>query len=127
MTGENTGRYSILVIEDEPILGRVCKRILEANGYSVTLAVNGLAAKHEVEKSRFDCCLSDIKTPVMNGMEFYKILKLSCPALAEHTVFMTGDAMNKDVEIFLEENNAPYILKPFTDAQLTRAVSEHLI
>jgi CheY-like chemotaxis protein len=126
MKKENERKYSILILEDEPILGRVCQRILEGNGYIVTLAANGLAAKEQVEQKTFDFCLSDIRTPVMNGMEFYKYLKDSNPALASKTVFMTGDVMNKDIEKFLEESKAEYILKPFTDAQLIKAISEHI-
>jgi CheY-like chemotaxis protein len=118
--------HSILVVEDEPILGRVCSRILTLNGYSVTLVTNGLIAKDQVEKNHFDFCLSDIKTPVMNGMELYKFLKENYPELAAKTVFMTGDVMSKDIEKFLEESNAPYILKPFTDIELIGAVSKRL-
>ncbi len=126
MTEKNSGRYSILVVEDEPILGRVCSRILEFNGYSVTLAPNGLVGKENVEKNHFDFCLSDIKTPVMNGMELYKFLKENYPELAAKTVFMTGDIMSKDIEAFLKNSNAPYILKPFTDVQLISTIRERL-
>jgi CheY-like chemotaxis protein len=126
MIKENDKKFCILILEDEPILGRVCQRILEGDGYSVTLAANGLIAKEQVEQKQFDFCLSDIRTPVMNGMEFYKYLKDNNQALAGKTVFMTGDVMNKDIEKFLTESKAEYILKPFTDAQLIRAVNEHI-
>jgi CheY-like chemotaxis protein len=126
MIEKNSGHKTILIVEDEPILGRVCARILEMNGYATTLVTNGLTAKNMVEKNHYDFCLSDIKTPVMNGMELYKYLKEEIPALAAKTVFMTGDVLSKDVEIFLRESNAPYILKPFTDADLTKIVSEHI-
>jgi CheY-like chemotaxis protein len=126
MMKDNEKKYSILIIEDEPILGRVCQRILERDGYAVTLAANGLLGKEQVEQKQFDFCLSDIRTPVMNGIEFYKYLKVSNPWLAGKTVFMTGDVMNRDIEKFLEESKAEYILKPFTDAQLIKAVTEHI-
>jgi CheY-like chemotaxis protein len=126
MMKENGQKYAILIVEDEPILGMVCKRILEGDGYTVTLAGNGLIGKEQVEQKQFDFCLSDIRTPVMNGIEFYKYLKVSYPELARKTVFMTGDVMNKDIEKFLEESKAEYILKPFTDAQLIQVVKEHI-
>jgi CheY-like chemotaxis protein len=126
MMKENGQKYAILIVEDEPILGRVCKRILEGDGYTVTLAGNGLIGKEQIEQQQFDFCLSDIRTPVMNGIEFYKYLKVSNPELAAKTVFMTGDVMNKDIEKLLEESKAEYILKPFTDAQLIQVVKEHI-
>lgn len=123
---ESVKKYSILIVEDEPIVGKVCRRILESSGYTVTLVVNGLEAKNLVNKNRYDFCLSDIKTPVMNGMELYTYLKKSYPALADKMVLMTGDVMNKDIGKFLEENKTPYILKPFTDTQLLATVNEYL-
>jgi CheY-like chemotaxis protein len=126
MTRESGKNYAILILEDEPILGKVCSRILAADGFSVTLASNGLLAKEQVEHKNFDFCLSDIRTPVMNGIEFYGFLIETNPALAKKTVFMTGDVMNKDIEKFLEESRARYILKPFTDAQLIKTVNENI-
>ena len=81
MAEKEDRKWTILIIEDEPILGKVCARILASKGYIVKLAANGLIAKNMVEETDFDICLSDIRTPEMNGMEFYKYLKGNHPAL----------------------------------------------
>lgn len=119
-------KKTALVIEDEPILGKVCLRMLERNGYTVTLVTNGLAAKEKAAGNSFDLCLSDIKTPVMNGIQFFKYLQENYPGFAARTIFMTGDVMSKDSETFLKESRAPYILKPFTEEQLISAINQYI-
>ena len=126
MTPEENNKKTVLIVEDEPILGKVCARILTAKGYDVNLAENGTSAVRMVEERNYDICLSDIRTPEMNGMEFYRYLKENYPALADNTIFMTGDVMSKDIKLFLEESGARYILKPFTETQLSAAINEQI-
>jgi CheY-like chemotaxis protein len=124
MANQNRNKWSVLVVEDELILGNLCVRLLGLNGYAVKLVSNGLIAKEMVSKQHFDLCLSDIKTPVMNGIEFFKYLKEALPALAEKTIFMTGDVMNKETLTFLKESKVPYITKPFDNAQLIQTIGD---
>jgi len=124
MDGTKNTRYTILLVEDEPIVGKVCARILAAGGYAVTLVTNGLIAKDALRKNSFDICLSDIRTPEMNGIELFKYLTENHAELAKKTLFMTGDVLSREVKTFLEESGARYITKPFTDAQLNAAIKE---
>ena len=126
MDKDEKARYSILIMEDEPILGKVCRRILEAEGYKIIIAGDGIDAKEKLEKNKFDFCLSDIKTPLMNGMELFAFLQVKYPALASHTVFMTGDFMNKNIQDFLKKTDVPCLFKPFTDQTLVETVEKYL-
>ena len=126
MAQKESRKQTILIVEDEPILGKVCARILESNGYLVNLAANGTIAISMVQNTHFDICLSDIRTPEMNGIDFYKYLKEKHPRLAEKTIFMTGDVMSNEIKSFLEGNSIKFILKPFTEAELNSAVSEFI-
>lgn len=124
MAQTNSSKKKILVVEDEPILGKVCIRILASYGYAADLAANGLIAKDMVQNTRYDICLSDIRTPEMSGIELYKYLKEKQPPLAAKTIFMTGDVMNKEIKTFLEKGKIRFILKPFTQDELKSAISE---
>lgn len=124
MTQSNIRKKRILVVEDELVLGKLCVRILNLEGYDVDLAANGKTAQAMVENKDYDICLSDIRTPGMNGMDLYKYLLETQPSLAEKTLFMTGDIMNKSITTFLKENKVSYILKPFTHAELNAAINE---
>ena len=60
-------RRRILVIEDEPLIGRVCTRTLSALGFEADLATDGLRALEMARREAYDLCLSDIRTPRMRG------------------------------------------------------------
>jgi len=124
MTQTETLKKKVLIVEDEPIICRVCTRVLASNDYAVDLAENGLVAKNKIQTNHYDICLSDIRTPEMNGMELYNFLKESFPLLAEKTMFMTGDSMSNDIRLFLEQSKKNCILKPFTPAELNSAIGK---
>ena len=66
MTQPSENKKTILLIEDEPIISRVCVKTLTADGYEVDIATNGLIAKDMANKKVYDVFLSDIRTPEMS-------------------------------------------------------------
>lgn len=124
MTQPDISKKKILVVEDEPILGNLCIRILKLNGYTAELAKNGRIAKDMIQSNNYDLCLTDIRTPEMDGMELYKYLKEDRPALAKKVIFMTGDVMSKGIDTFIDKYKVRYILKPFTQSELVAAIKE---
>jgi two-component system NtrC family sensor kinase len=116
-----------LVIEDEPVIARVCHRVLTAEGYQVEIAVNGMVAKDMTGKETYDLFLSDIRTPEMNGIEFYWYLKKEHPELADRVIFTTGDVLSDDVKAFMmKEPDVPLLPKPFAPDELRVVVREAL-
>ena len=116
-----------LVIEDEPVIARVCHRVLTAEGYHVEIAVNGMVAKDMIGEQKYDLFLSDIRTPEMNGIEFYWYLKKKYPELANRVIFTTGDVLSDDVKAFMmKEPDVPLIPKPFAPDELRVVVRETL-
>ena len=111
-----------LVVEDEPVISRVCRRTLMTEGYEVDIAMNGLIGKQMADTRSYDLCLSDIRTPGMNGIELYRYLEQSHPDLARKVIFTTGDILSGNIEEFLNEVKRPYLAKPFAPDELVRAV-----
>jgi CheY-like chemotaxis protein len=66
---------TILVVDDEPDLRFLLRRILTRAGYQVTEAGNGAAALEEVRKIRPDLVMTDMKMPVMGGVELIRHLR----------------------------------------------------
>jgi CheY-like chemotaxis protein len=118
----NTGKTQILVIEDEPLICRVCTKTLRNDGYEVEVAGNGLIAMEMAKEKDYDLYFSDIRTPAMNGMDFYRFLNDKDPDLARRVIFTTGDVMSPDVKGFLSDNHNPFLAKPFTPEELRRIV-----
>ena len=123
MKASDSSTKRILVVEDEPSISAVCRRVLTGEGFEVDIAVQGKAAQDMLGEKRYDLCLIDIRLPAMDGKELYQWLKKRHPKLADGVIFTTGDVMGGgDTEIFLEQTARPILLKPFTPAQLKSIV-----
>jgi CheY-like chemotaxis protein len=118
-------RKKALVIEDEPVISSICKRTLTAEGFDVDIAVNGLVAKELIQDKTYDLFLSDIRTPKMNGIEFYRYLEQTQPELARRIIFTTGDVLSNNIEQFLKEVKSPYLAKPFDPDQLRKVIKDN--
>jgi len=125
MASDNRNERKALVIEDEPVIARVCQRILTVEGYHVDIAVNGMIAKKMVNEEKYDLFLSDIRTPEMNGIEFYWYLKKKHPELANRVIFTTGDVLSDDVKTLVtKEPDVTLLPKPFTPDELRVLIRE---
>lgn len=124
MTQDNTHRRRALVVEDEPVISRLCQRILIAEGFDVDIAMNGLIAKKMANDKSYDLCVSDIRTPDMNGIQLYEYLEQEHPELARRVIFTTGDVMSGSIAQFLEETERPFLPKPFTRDELKQAIRD---
>ena len=124
--GNNLEKKRILVVEDEPVISNVCVRVLTDEGFNVDIAVNGQVAEDMIEKQRYDLCLIDIRTPVMNGKELFQYLGERHPNLTSRVVFTTGDMIAGDTQDFLKGTGRPFLSKPFAPGELRTAVKEAL-
>ncbi len=114
----------VLVVEDEPSIGQVFLRVLGGEGFNVDIATNGGIALEMVQQKQYDYCLIDVKTPAMNGLEFYMWLQEQHSALANQVLFTTGDTSFGETQRFLEESDRPFLSKPFTPDELIAKVRE---
>jgi len=122
MVKPENGKKRILVVEDEAVLGRLCQRVLAADGFEVDLANNGLTAREIAAEKDYDLCVSDIRLPGITGMQLYEHWKNSGNPLAERLIFVTGDTLNNTIQDFLEHSGRPCIMKPFDPRELSSAV-----
>ena len=116
----------ILIVEDEPAISAVCRRVLTGEGFQVDVAVNGKVAQDMIAEKQYDLCLIDIRTPEMNGKELYQWLKEKHPQLAGRVIFTTGDVMGGDIQGFLQQAARPFLPKPFSLDELKAIVREAL-
>jgi DNA-binding response OmpR family regulator len=122
VSGTSVEKKKVLVVEDEPTIAKVCVRTLTAEGFDVDIAVNGKIACYWLDKGMYDLCLIDIRTPEMNGMELYQQMQEHYPQMTNRVIFTTGDVINDQVKVFLEETGRPFLAKPFTPEELRSAV-----
>jgi CheY-like chemotaxis protein len=124
MNTNQSANKQALVIEDEPMICRVCRKTLVTEGFEVDIAVNGQIAKEMADKKEYDLYFSDIRTPGMNGIDFYNYLTSKYPQLTDRVIFTTGDILSIDVKKFLQDSTVPFLPKPFTPDELRAIVRE---
>ena len=126
MKDSTAGAKKILVVEDEPAISDVCRRVLVNEGFEVNIAVNGEVAQDMIVSKHYDLCLIDIRTPAMSGKELYRWLEEKHPDVANRVVFTTGDLMGGDTQLFLEQAARPFLPKPFAPSELKAIMSKAL-
>ena len=116
-----TGRYKILIVEDDQTNAVLLTEMLEAvRGHSVVWTRNGHLALMAVCGQSFDVILMDIRMPEMSGFESSRqIRQLGCelPIIA-----LTSDVTCIDNEELKRSGINFTVLKPFKLKQLDAAI-----
>jgi two-component system cell cycle sensor histidine kinase/response regulator CckA len=120
-------RGRILVVDDEEVLLRAIKEILELDGLEVIAIRDARDALAMLARGEhFDVILSDMSMPNMTGIEFHVALNAQDERLAQRVIFMSGGAVTPQAAEFLRGLKERYIAKPFKGAELRKAVQKAL-
>jgi CheY-like chemotaxis protein len=102
----------ILVLDDDPVITLSCKRILGAEGFSVSTVERGEDALNKLAKEDFDLFISDVRLPDINGMTVLKEARVIKPKT--DVVIITGYPTLEDARESTRLGAFEYIEKPFT-------------
>src|ERR1700733_11260276 len=117
----------IFVVEDEPTLRALVRRVLERGGYEVIEASSGLAALElwKTNKTHVDLLLTDMVMPDgISGRQLAEKLKADNPGLK--VIYTTGyspDLMGKDVTL---REGVNFLQKPYPPQKLVQTVRNGL-
>jgi two-component system response regulator HydG len=100
----------ILVVDDDPSMVKTLLDIFKVKGYEAEAAYSGPEALAKVAAGQFDCILSDIKMPKVNGVELYRAIRASQPDLP--VVLMTAYSTDSLVKEGLKEGAIACLTKP---------------
>ncbi|XXF78365.1 PAS domain S-box protein [Myxococcaceae bacterium GXIMD 01537] len=117
-------RGRVLVVDDEPGVGRVLKRVLRE--HEVEVAGGGREALGMLERtpSPFDAILCDVMMPDLAGRELYEAVRVRRPGLEQRFIFLSGGAFTSGAREFLASIPNPLLEKPFDEALVRRVVHE---
>jgi PAS domain S-box-containing protein len=120
------GTETILVVEDEAALRDILRECLEAGGYRVLEAADGLAALKlaESQAGPIDLLVTDVVMPGMGGSEIARQLAAQRPDLK--VLYMSGYTDDAVVLHGVLGAEVPFLEKPFTAASLARKIREVL-
>ncbi|MBN1862169.1 MAG: response regulator [Dehalococcoidales bacterium] len=123
MKNASATRGKVLVVEDEAAVSRLCRVVLKQGGFEVEVAGNGRVAQERLRGGDYELVLLDIKTPVMDGRDFYRFLVKERPELARRVIFTTGDVVDRGIGDFIRLSGRPLLAKPFGSEELKAVVS----
>ena len=66
----------------------------------------------------YDCILVDLRMPVMNGQELYRLIEESPTNSTNRVIFITGDTGNSTMHEFMSSTGNQVLNKPFQMADL---------
>jgi DNA-binding NtrC family response regulator len=110
----------ILIVEDEAMMRNLLLKILESEGYKVTLASSGQEALDKLQQEKYDLMLSDVKMPGMNGFELLEKAKSQWSDMA--VIVMTGYGDAYTVKEALMKGADEYLSKPFKSHEVSLIV-----
>lgn len=121
----------ILLVENNAMSAEVAKQILETQGMSMDLAVNG---KDGVEifthamPHTYDAILMDIRMPLMDGIEATQIIRQSTHPESDiiPIIAMTADAFDEDRQRTRDAGMNAHITKPINPQELFTTLTNYL-
>ena len=106
----------ILIVEDEPKVGKALSEGLKANGDEVTLAQTGEDGFFLASSHSFDLIVLDVMLPGRNGIEVLKTLRKQ--GLRVPVLLLTAKDSIEDRVLGLDAGADDYLVKPFAFPEL---------
>jgi signal transduction histidine kinase/CheY-like chemotaxis protein len=121
--GANHGSGTILIVDDEEIVRKVTRRMLERYGYNVMIAEDGRRAidMFHGNPSAVDCVLLDMTMPGLSGDETFRELRRIKPDAV--VVLMSGYTEQDATSRFSGKGLAGFLQKPYTPQDLREKIS----
>ena len=100
-----------LIVEDNEIMAKNIKTILELNNFQADIAPDAETAKEKLKQNRYDLIILDVNLPWQNGFDFLKELRENWEQIPVFVV--TSKNTTDDIVEWLELWADDYISKPF--------------
>lgn len=107
--------HQILIVDDEKNITQMLSRHFRFLGYNVKLAKNGMDALKVMSTDHCDIVISDIKMPIMDGVELLNEIKQQYPMTP--VIMMTGYVSVDNILNCIRYGADTCVYKPFEDIQ----------
>lgn len=105
----------LLLVDEEPQIGRMLRNVLGAEGYSLQIATDGQSALDQVAKWRPDLVLLELKLPILSGAEVCRRIR----DWSEVPIIVLTECDSEDDKVSLLDLGADdYLTKPFSVREL---------
>lgn len=119
-------RKPVLLVEDDPTSALLARTVLENAGYTVTLAENGAQAVQLWTSGQYSLVLSDMRMPVMNGLELAREIRGRESPSAPRTPFvlLTASGHEDEHHDCLAAGVDAYLVKPLRSDKLLAVIKD---
>ncbi len=111
---------TILVVEDDPRVQKVLRRLFESEGYGVAVCGDGRSAMDTLQKGTPTAVILDLGLPVLSGKDVCREIRRKATSLPVVVVSAWTDECDKVV--LLELGADDYVTKPFSSTELLARV-----
>jgi two-component system, cell cycle sensor histidine kinase and response regulator CckA len=125
MAVENRGKVTVLVVEDQPELLFMTRRLLEHEGYAVVAAENGRVAIDTLRNRPVDIMVLDmVLEDSFDGLDCYREAAALRPG--QKAIIVSGGEPGPRVAEVQRLGAGRFVRKPFLFPTLLRALREEL-
>lgn len=110
----------ILVADDEAMMRNLLLKILESEGYQVTVVSSANEALENLKAENYDLLMTDVKMPGMTGFDLLKQVKVEWPEMVVIIMTGYGDAYGVKEALLLGADE--YLSKPFKSQEVSLIV-----
>lgn len=119
----DSGQAEILLIDDEAIVGKRLRPMLEKAGYRVEVFTSGREAVERIAQKSFDIVISDVRIDDdVDGLDVLAAVQRHCPGAK--TVMITGYATLELAREALAKGAFDFIAKPFYPQDLKKVIDK---
>ena len=106
----------LLIVDDDQRMTRTLADILTVSGYEIEQAGSAKIALAKIEEHNFDCVLTDVRMPEMDGVTFHGLIHEEHPGIP--VVLMTAYAADEMIQRGLDEGVIGVMQKPLDISQM---------
>ena len=115
-----SGRLEVLLLDDEPIVGRRLKPALAKIGCEVEVFEDPEQALIRLGEKEFDVVVTDIRMDEIDGLEVLEFVRRNSPR--SKVIMITGYAMMSLAREAMEKGAFDFIAKPFKPDELRQVI-----
>ena len=107
----------VLVVDDEPKLGKFVAQALELDGHELVRAATGREALARLAEQRFDIVITDLRMPDVDGLAVLGVAR-ALPVAPPEVIMMTAFGTPESAVAAMKAGAADYVTKPFAMDEL---------
>ncbi|MCA9411180.1 MAG: sigma-54-dependent Fis family transcriptional regulator [Candidatus Omnitrophica bacterium] len=111
----------VLIVDDEENLCRILSLVLKDEGFEIEVANDGQSAVGLIDKNAYDCILTDVRMPELDGLALLREAKKRDPDQA--VIVMTAYGNVQLAQEVMRAGAFDYVIKPFDNDELVRTIA----